>query len=410
MAGVADRVPRGVRESRLRPDGDEARALLARFGSPLYVYDAQEVERRFRAFVGAFPYRLLECHYAIVCNKNPLLVRRLSELGAGVHANTPGDAFAALAAGVPAERIVYSGTNLSAEDLDFLLERGIALNVDSLDQLADVAARGRGRRVGLRVLIDDAERGNRIGVDPVELPAALALSRGAGIRITCLHMYAGTNTRRAGRFLECLDRLLDAAGGVPDLEDVDIGGGYGVGYRDGEADLDIASLGREVAARLEALSARCGRRIRLLLEPGRTLVASAGVLLVTVVSVKERGGRRFVGVDSTIGNIVVPSVYHGYHRIQAVAPRGAPLPIPTDVCGNTTHSRDFLGRDLRLPDVEPGDVLALNDVGAYAYAMSSHFLNRPRPAEVVLDGGEAVLTTRRETLADLLALHTGAGA
>ena len=152
-----------------------------------------------------------------------------------------------------------------------------------------------------------------------------------------------------------------------------------------------------------SLKSLLARRVRLLLEPGRTVVAAAGTLLVTVVSVKERGGRRYVGVDSTVGNIVVESVYHPFHRIEAVAPRGGDLDIPTDVCGNTTHSRDFLARSSRLPALRPGDLLALRDVGAYGYAMSSHFLNRPRPAEVVVDGGETYLTTRRETFDDLLA-------
>jgi diaminopimelate decarboxylase len=154
---------------------------------------------------------------------------------------------------------------------------------------------------------------------------------------------------------------------------------------------------------MEALSKRRGRAVRLILEPGRALVARAGTLLMTVVSVKRRGGRRYVGVDSTVGNIVVESVYHPYHRIEALAPRSEPLEIPTDVCGNTTHSRDYLGRSCRLPDLVPGDILALCDAGAYGYAMSSHFLNRPRPAEVVLDGGKVHLTTRRETFDDLMA-------
>jgi diaminopimelate decarboxylase len=107
-----------------------------------------------------------------------------------------------------------------------------------------------------------------------------------------------------------------------------------------------------------------------------------------------------------VGNIVVESVYHSFHRVEAVR-KGPLLEVPTDVCGNTTHSRDFLGRDLRLPALEPGDVLALRDVGAYGYAMSSHFLNRPRPAEVVLEAGRARLTTRRETFEDLLATQIG---
>jgi diaminopimelate decarboxylase len=156
---------------------------------------------------------------------------------------------------------------------------------------------------------------------------------------------------------------------------------------------------------MRALSRQMGRRIRLVVEPGRALVASSGTLLVTVVSVKERGGRRYVGVDSTVGNIVVPSIYHGYHRVESLTAADDTLEIPTDVCGNTTHSRDYLARDVRLPALAKGDVLALRDVGAYAYAMSSHFLNRPRPAEVILDGARAEMTTRRETFADLVALH-----
>jgi diaminopimelate decarboxylase len=384
---------------------ERALRLLRRFGSPLYIYDLGEIERRYVRFVQAFPYSPVDCHYALVCNKNPLIVRRLHELGAGIHANTPGDAFAARAAGVPAEDVVYSGTNLSGADLDYLLARGVALNVDSLDQLRDVARRGGCRTVGLRYLIDDPAKRNRIGISPRELPEALRIAERGGLAVAGLHMYAGTNNRRASRFLGCVDRLLAAAQTLPDLEYVNLGGGFGIGYREGEPDLDVDTIGLEVARRLESLSSRRGRAIRLVVEPGRVLVASAGSLLLTVVSVKHRGGRRYIGVDSTVGNIVVPSVYHGYHRIEALVPRGRALVESTDVCGNTTHSGDFIARDVRLPRLEPGDVLALRDVGAYAYAMSSHFLNRPRPAEVVVDGERAILTTRRETLDDLVALY-----
>jgi diaminopimelate decarboxylase len=403
MSGVTE-LPRG-RTLSIRPAAPEARDLATRFGTPLYVYDAAEIEARYRRFRGAFSYRPLACHYAIVCNKNPFIVRRLHGLGAGVHANTPGDAYAALAAGVAPEHIVYSGTNLTEADLSFLLQQNIALNLDSLDQLQDVAGRARGGGVGLRVLIDTPTKRNRIGVDPSELGAALRIAASARVRIAGVHMYAGTNTRRPTRFVECLDRLIVAADLLPDLEYVNVGGGYGVGYTDGESDLDLLTVGHEVTRRMDSLSLRRGRPIRLVVEPGRVLVASAGSLLVTVVSVKHRGSRRFIGVDSTVGNIAVPSVYHAQHRIEALAPRGEMLDGPTDVCGNTTHSGDYLARDVRLPEIQKGDLLALRDVGAYAYAMSSHFLNRPRPPEVVLDGDEAILTTRRETLSDLVSLY-----
>ena len=389
------------------PTAERAALLMEKYGSPLYVYDAERVRAAYRDFTAAFPYSPAEFHYAIVCNKNRHLVRLLHALGAGVHANTPGDAFAALRAGVPPNRILYSGTNLDAADLEFLLGHGIRLNLDSIDQLRDFAARSPGGAVGLRILVDEPTRPNRIGVSPDELPLALEIARAARVRLIGLHIYAGTNNRSLKRFLECFDRMLAASELLPDLEELDAGGGFGVPYREGQEPLDLPTLGREVAQRMEALSARRGRRIRLVIEPGRVLVAEAGSLLARVISVKERGGRRYVGVDTTVGNVVVESVYYPHHRVEAVAPRGPELEIPTDVCGNTTHSRDFLARNCQLPALVPGDVLALRDVGAYGYAMSSHFLNRPRPAEVVIDQGEAVLTTRRESFADLLATQVG---
>jgi diaminopimelate decarboxylase len=380
-----------------------AAPLVERFGSPLYVYNGDLIEVAFGRFRDAFTYQPTDLHYAIVCNKNPLIVRLLHALGAGVHANTPGDAFAALRAGVPAGQILYSGTNLSTADLEWLDAHDIQMNLDSLNQLSDAIARTRRKAVGLRLLSDGERSANRIGVALAELPRALQLAHVAGMRLTGLHMYAGTNTLRVSRFLDCFDRVLEGAAMLPDLEYLDVGGGFGVRYEEATEPLPLEDLASEITARMDQLSATRGRGIRLCLEPGRILVAEAGCLLMTVVSVKVRDGRRFIGVDTTVGNIVVESVYHPRHAIEAISSAGPVLAVPTDVCGNTTHSRDFVARSCRLPEVRPGDCLALRDVGAYGYAMSSHFLNRPRPAEVVVRRGEVHLTTRRETFEDLVA-------
>jgi diaminopimelate decarboxylase len=377
---------------------EDFKTIAADFGTPAYIYCVESVRDAWRRLTSAFSYRPIDFHYAIVCNKNPYLVREIVGLGAGIHANTPGDAYAALQAGVSPDRIVYSGTNLDAQDMEFLVSRHIKMNVDSLDQLRDAVARGDVRSLGLRLLIDPEEKPNRIGIAPGELNEALKIARAGGIRLIGLHMYAGTNTRKVERFLECFDRLLVASEKLPDLEYLDLGGGFGVAYRTGEAPLDIAELGEQISRRLTGFN----RPIRLIIEPGRTLVAEAGTLLVRVTSVKSRGGRRYVGVDATVGNIVVESVYSPWHRLEALVPRGACLDIATDVCGNTTHSRDFLAKDRRLPELLRGDLLLLRDVGAYGYAMSSHFLNRPRPPEIVFDKGELIRATRRETFEDLL--------
>ncbi len=383
------------------------RGWLAGHGSPLYVYDLDDIRERYRTFASAFSYPHTEFHYAIVCNKNPLIVAALGRLGAHIHANTPGDAFCAMAAGIAPSRIVYSGTNLNHEDMAFLLSNGIALNVDSVDQLSAIAAlRGKTNPttdVGLRLFVTGGAA--RIGVARAELGAAVRIAGAGGIRVTRLHMYVGTNTRRVESFVNCLNELVSAAETLPELESIDIGGGYGIAYDKSERELDVMALGRFASEAALELSQRVGRTIRLLVEPGRILVGPAGSLYVTVVSVKERGGRRYVGVDSTVGNLVVPSVYHMHHRIRPISVRGETLEVPTDICGNTTHSRDFLGRDLKLPSLAIGDTLCISDVGAYGYAMSSHFLNRPRPPELVVDGDREILATRRETFEDLMRTH-----
>ncbi len=390
----------GVRVPSTLACAAEMPRLAAQYGTPLYVYDAARVREAWNRFRDAFAYSDLQIHYAIVCNKNPYLVKLLHEMGAGIHANTPGDAFAALAAGVAKEKILYSGTNLDAADMEYLLGQGVPMVLDSLDQLRLRARYGHGA-VGLRLWLP--EGASRIGIDPTEIPEALEIARRAGLTIDGLHMYTATNNRKIARFLTGFERMAQASLDLPDLRYLDLGGGYGVDYKGQGQDLDLATLGQKLSDSMAGLSRRRGRSITLILEPGRILVAQAGSLLVKVVSVKEREGRRFVGVDSTVGNIVVESVYHPYHAVEALEPRGAELAIPTDVCGNTTHSRDFLARHCRLPEVQVGDLLVLRDVGAYGYAMSSHFLNRPRPAEIVLDSGRTILTTRRETLSDLLA-------
>ncbi len=334
----------------------EPQQLAAEFGSPLYVYDLDCLAANLAVLRRAFDHPAVDFHYAIVCNKNRAIVSRLNEWGVGIHANTRGDAAAALAAGVLPKRIVYSGTNLNAADLEYLFERGIHMNLDSVDQVRDRARLGPGA-IGLRYLIDEPERRNRIGVGDSELDDALELAAEGGLRVTGLHMYAGTNNLRVERALECFERMAEASRRLPDLEYLDVGGGFGVPYRPDREPFDLGGFATAALERLKRLSAERGRELRLIVEPGRILVATTGTLYVTVVSVKEREGRRYVGVDSTVGNIVVESVYHAFHRIEAVGATGPALEIATDVCGNTTHSRNFLGRGVPLPAVSPGDIL-----------------------------------------------------
>ena len=383
--------------------GVAAEELAARFGTPLYVYDAEVVRERYRAIRAAFRRPATRVHFATVCNSNLHLLRLLREEGAGIHANTPGDAACALAAGFAGEDIVFSGSNASEDDLAYLVARDVHVNVDSLDDLRRAVAVAPGRPVGLRVHVSDVLPESRVGLREHELAEATAIARAASSPIVSIHVYCGTHGQLVGRYLDALLVLLAHAEQLPELACVNLGGGFGYDYRDGSS-FPFGELAAAVEGRIEELSRARGREILLRVEPGRVLVAPAGVLLAQVRSIKQGAGRRYLGLDTTVANLVSPAV-HGAHRRAVNVAERPPAEDRADLCGCTTYSRDILVREAPLPAVSVGDLIAILDVGAYGYCMSGRFLNRPRPAEVFVDRGDARLVTRRETYDDLIALQ-----
>ena len=382
--------------------GIAARDLVAAFGTPVYVYDADVVRTRYRAIRAAFRSPSTRVHFAAVCNPNQYLLRLLRAEGAGLHANTPGDVACGLAAGFAGRDIVFSGTNASEEDLEYLVANDVHVNVDSLDDLSRAVRIAPGRAVGLRIHLGDVLPESRVGLREHELAAALAIARSGGSPIVSVHVYCGTHGQLVGRYLDALVALLAHAEHMPDVACVNLGGGFGYDYRDGSS-FPFDELAAVAEARIAALSAARGRDILLRVEPGRALVAPAGVLLTKVRSVKPGAGRRYIGLDTTVANLVSPAVHGAHRRVMSVEAR-PDAADRADLCGCTTYSRDILVRDAALPAVQTGDVVAVLDVGAYGYCMSGRFLNRPRPPEVFVDHGDARLVTRRETYADLVGL------
>ncbi len=383
--------------------GRDPAELAARFGTPLFVYDAEIVRQNYRAVRAAFSYEPVRIHYAAVCNPNLHLLGILRAEGAGLHANTPGDVYCGLHAGFSAADIVFSGSNLGEEDLDYVLGAGVHINLDSLDDLDRVLSRGAGRSLGLRVHVEEVLPESRMGLRESELPDARAAAQAADCRITALHVYCGTHGQNLCRYQEALNRLIELAEDFPDLDCINLGGGFGYDYLRRQS-FPFAELAAAADAALRTLSRHRARPISLLVEPGRALVAAAGVLLTRVLSTKPGLERRYVGVDTTTANFTSPAVHGAYRSVISTRPRPFIDPLST-ICGNTTYSRDFVAKDIPLPAVRPGDLLAILDTGAYGYCMGSHFLNRPRPAEVFVDRGEVRLVTRRESFQDLVALQ-----
>jgi diaminopimelate decarboxylase len=401
-------------EGVLRCDGVSLEDAARAFGTPLYLYSAAGVRDAYLEYDRAFaavPHRIC---YALKANGTGAILRLLAGLGAGADIVSGGELQAALRAGFPPDRIVFSGVGKADAELAAGLDAGIGeFNAESEDELrrlsALAGARGRVARVTLRVnpdidprshpYISTGLRQNKFGVDIAAAPAILSRLRGLpGIEIAGVQSHIGSQITdlaplaEAARELAALSRLL-LDDGFP-LRTIDIGGGLGVSY-EGHPVPSPQALADVVLPALQGLP------LTLLLEPGRSLVATAGVLLTRVSLLKTNGAKTFVIVDAGMNDLLRPALYQAFHRIEPVLPTRAPVQT-VDVVGPVCESGDFLARDRPLPLPEPGDLLAVRDAGAYAFAMASNYNLRPRAAEAFVEDGALRLVRRRETFEDLV--------
>jgi diaminopimelate decarboxylase len=311
-----------------------------------------------------------------------------------------------LNAGFYPHDIVYSGSNLNREEMEQVINWGVTtLNLDSISQLrlcCEVFSfRAKTQKntteklnLGLRLNISED---SRIGVSSLDFNEAISISHAVGLKISGLHFYRGTGTNATTAFIDVIDSILATAKKLPDWQYLDFGGGFGYPYHHDHVAFDWQLFGNQLTNKISEID----KNINLIIEPGRSSVAGCGTLLAKVVSVKWQGEKQIIGVDSTIANIAVISVHGGYREIITLK-NSTSQKYLTDVCGNTTYSRDYLGKNCQLPALEIDDIIAILDVGAYGYAMSSHFLHRPRPAEVLLENGTYHLIRKREDYSILL--------
>lgn len=399
--------------------------LVARFGSPLYVYDLAVVRERARAFARSITYRPFQPLYAIKANCCPAVVRTILAEGFGIDAVSPGEVALALRAGCDPSRLVYTENNMDDADLAQAVAQGVLINCGSLDRL-ERAAKAGVRECAVRFNPDVGAGANekvvtggpmsKFGVHYSLVDEVARIEADAGIRVVGCHMHIGSGILDASVFARAMEVLLGVAIRLPHLRWIDFGGGIGIPYKPEDKAIDVPALGLAASALMAGFADRYARThgtrtLELRLEPGRFLVAEAGTLYATVTSVKTNPdskdgsrtvrGRTYVGCDTGFNHLVRPAMYGSYHRIENVSRPGAE-PGTVDVVGNICESGDVFARDRVLPRPEVGDLLALRDAGAYGLAMASTYNVRPMPAEVVLDGGEARLARPRQTVAQLL--------
>lgn len=399
--------------------GVRALTLARRYGTPLFVYSAAVARDRLEALRRAFTRREPLVCYALKANPNRALARVLARAGAGADIVSGGELARAARAGFAPSQTVFSGVGKTEDEMAAGLRAGLlAFNVESgeeLEALARTAQRlKRPAPVCVRLNPDVDPRThphlttgrarNKFGL---ETAAALALyrkaSRDARLRVVGIQCHIGSQItalapyRLAAASVARLIRRLEAEG--IRLDFADLGGGIGIAYKD-EKPFALAPMARVIEDAFAPWP-----QMRLLLEPGRYLVADAGILLTRVLYRKQTSTRRFLIVDGAMTDLPRPALYGAWHPVEAVRPRRG-RKITVDVVGPVCESGDFLALGRSLPPMERGDLLAVGKAGAYGFAMSSQYNSRPRAAEVLVDGRRALLARRRETIQDLYAAET----
>jgi diaminopimelate decarboxylase len=394
-------------------------ALARRFGTPLYVYSADQIAERLELFQQALKGREHLVCYAVKANSALAILKLLADRGAGFDIVSGGELERVLAAAPEAVgRVVFSGVGKTAAEIDLGLNAGILeFNVESeaeLEMLARRAAKLKKKaRFALRVnpdvfaethpYISTGLREHKFGIDIRQAPRIYKSVAGhRWLEAHGVSVHIGSQIRSAEPFGAAMERVAKLAGqlrreGIT-LKAIDAGGGLGIDYHGGVFDA-AAKVGEYAAAIERALG---GFEGRLLLEPGRFIVAQAGTLVARVLQVKRNGKKTFVITDAAMNDLIRPALYQAYHEI-VPGRRRAGRPRTVDVVGPVCETGDFFARDRKLAPIEPGDLVALLDAGAYGMAQSSNYNTRLRPAEVLVTGAKVRLIRRRETMADLLA-------
>ncbi len=402
------------RDGELFAEGVALSAIAERFGTPTYVYSRAHIEAQYQAYAQALSGMPHLVCFAVKANSNLGVLNVLARLGAGFDIVSRGELERVLAAGGQADKIVFSGVGKTRDDMRRALEVGVhCFNVESaeeLERLQLVAAElGVRAPVSLRVnpdvdagthpYISTGLKENKFGIDIATAEDVyIRAAQLPNLEIVGVDCHIGSQLTTLEPFIDALDRLLDLVDRLGEcgiyLRHIDLGGGLGVRYRDEEPPL-AADYVKAVRERLD------GRDLALVFEPGRFIVANAGVLLTRVEYLKHTEHKDFAIVDGAMNDLIRPALYQAWMDVSAVRPRDAE-PRTYDIVGPICETGDFLAKERTLALAE-GDLLAVHSAGAYGFVMSSNYNTRGRAAEVLVDGDQAVEVRRRETVAELFA-------
>ncbi|HJU45401.1 MAG TPA: diaminopimelate decarboxylase [Chitinophagaceae bacterium] len=392
-------------------DHAELTRLANEFGTPLYVYHTDKIKEQYQKLSGAFAGQDVVFYYACKALTNINILKYINSLGCSVDCSSVNEVKLALHAGFSPKKIVYTSNGIAFREIEEVKELGVHINIDSLSNLEKFGkAYGHTYPVGLRLRPNIMAGGNlkiatghdksKFGIPVDQMEEVLKIVDQYNLHIHNLHIHTGSEIKDVEVFVKGIEILFDIIPQFSELDSIDLGGGFKVPYKDGDAETDINLLAQKVKEAFDNHPNPNGRPLQVWFEPGKFLVSECGYFITQVNVIKETPGVTFVSVDSGFNHLIRPMFYDAYHRIENSSnPSGAEKIY--SVVGNICET-DTFAWDRTLNEVREGDYLVFYNAGAYGFEMSSNFNSRYKPAEVLVLNGKAHLVRRRETFDDLL--------
>ena len=415
------REPLEDRKGSLFFDGVSTKELAQRYDTPLYVVSEKRIRDNYNRIFDALTrnYKYVRVYYAAKANSNLTVLKILQSQGAYLDTVSPGEVFMGLVSGYTPDRLMFTGTSVRNDELKFLADANITVNIDSQSELDRLLKISVPPIVSVRVNPEvgaghhshciTAGRDSKFGLWEEETIQAYAIAQRARVERFGIHMHIGSGILEVEPYVQAVDKLLSIAKRVHEevginFEFIDIGGGFGVPYKPEDKDFDWSEFASKAIGLFKNKVAEYGLgKPFLCVEPGRYLVCDASILLTSVNTVKVTPAKKFVGVDAGFNTLVRPAMYGSYHPILVANKLGAAETETYDVVGPICESGDALAKDRLLPKIEEGDLLAVLNAGAYGFSMSSQYNSRPRAAEVLITQGKPFIIREREQINTLTA-------
>ncbi len=388
------------------------------YGTPLFVYDADRIHNCYQALFDFIKWPKLKIHYAMKANYSYHILGLLKDLGSSLDTVSPGDVLMALKAGFPVDRILFTANNMTETEMIEVQKTGVLMNIGELSRLEKFGKMFPGSRVCVRFNPDvkDGDSAKtmtggdltKFGILLKEVDKVKAIAAEYKLKVVGLHEHTGSGLQHTESVFQSMKNLM-AVGtreNFPDLEFLDFGGGFKVPYQPNEKRIDYVSMGKEITRLFSEYCRSYGKELGMYFEPGKYMVAESGYLLVTVNTIKDNNGRLIAGCNSGFPQLIRPVLYNAYHHIRNLSnPEGAEKLY--DICGNICETGDLFAEQRELPEIHEGDILSIENAGAYCYSMGGVYNLRPMPAEAMVKNGKLELTRRRLTNEELVDMIVG---